>query len=102
MSTAERISEMFADDGQVWKTADGRILEIVCGDELGVVVDFGPHGAVSDIERFIFEDGSVITIAGDGWDFGYRDCFCWTGAGHDPVTCEVQANRDPEYRDEEE
>lgn len=32
--------------------------------------------------RYALPDGSALTMAGDGWDLGYADCYCWQGAGH--------------------
>lgn len=45
----------------------------------------------SGITRYTFADGSVIVPAGDGWDLGYPDCFCWQGAGHEPKSCLLTA-----------
>jgi len=39
-------------------------------------------GPGSDIYRWAFPDGSVITIAGAAWDFGFPGCWCWGGIGH--------------------
>ncbi len=29
--------------------------------------------------RFTFADDSCLTVAGDAWDYGYPDCWCWAG-----------------------
>ena len=81
MTTAERISEMFGDDGQVFEIPVGeglhRTLDSVSVDAMAHV-DW-KHGLATDTYRYTYPDCSVITVAGDGWDFGYPDCFCWKG-----------------------
>jgi hypothetical protein len=39
----------------------------------------------ADMTKYVFEDGSVITVASSGWDIGFLDCWCWQGEGH---TCQ--------------
>lgn len=75
-TTAQKISAMFYNDGQRFKTKYGKSLFAACR-ERGTWPDTD-----GDAERWAFPDGSVITIAGEGWDLGYPDCFCWRGAGH--------------------
>ena len=92
-TTASKISDRFSNDGQVWKDADGVYLAHALNSAVGVPEGYreftGPDGSRKDrkndrdeVVRWTFADGSVITIAGDGWDFGYPGCYCWEGAGH--------------------
>ena len=70
---------MFDNDGQVFETVDGIELEEVCCEYTRP--DYR-DGVGTDVIRWTFADDSVITVAGDGWDYGYVDCYCWRGAGH--------------------
>ena len=82
MTRAEAISALLHDDGQCWESDDGRGLDELCSEHTRRDV----HGR--DTYRYVFSDGSVITVAGDGWDLGYAGCYCWHGAGHHE-DCEV-------------
>lgn len=77
MTTAERISEMFGNDGQCFETSDGRSLDDVCDDHAS------PHDkhVHFDAVRWEFDDGSAISSCG-AWDLGYHGCYCWQGGGH--------------------
>jgi hypothetical protein len=80
---ADRISRDYHDDGQMFVAVhdDGSEVELV--DALrtaGGARDVDPSRP--DVERWTLPDGSVITIAGDAWDHGYQDCWCWRGTGH--------------------
>jgi len=84
MMTAMEISGLLGHDGQVFNTASGNSIQDLCWAALGKrEVDTS-----RDAEKFTFQDGSVITICGGGWDYGYTDCFCWKGEGHSNY-CEV-------------
>ena len=83
-TTAEKISEKFSNDGQCFTNAAGEELDDVC--EAHTRPDYR-DGYGTDTYRYTFDDGSVITIAGDGWDLGYPGCYCWQGVGHDD--CDV-------------
>ena len=73
---ADQISALLHDDGQRWTSDSGETLAELCAKR-------GPrHITRADDERWVFEDGSVITACGGGWDLGYADCWCWQGAGH--------------------
>ena len=87
MTTAERISARYGDDGQCWVDGDNVTIDDACAAERGVTIDERP--GTSGTVRYTFSDGSVLTIAGDGWDLGFPGCYCWQGAGHDQVTCEA-------------
>ena len=84
MSTAEDISAIFGDDGQVFQAPFGegmhRTLDSVSNDHKASVE--WRDGMGTGTYRYTYPDGSVITVAGDGWDFGYPCCYCWQGAGH--------------------
>ena len=47
----------------------------------------GERSGDAEVYKYIFVDGSVLTVAHDVWDFGYEECMCWHGAGHDPENC---------------
>jgi hypothetical protein len=80
MSTmAETISARYGDDGQRWTDADGVGLEPALR-AAQARPELRP--GTSDVTRWTLPDGSVITAAGDGWDYGYPACWCWRGAGH--------------------
>lgn len=81
MTIAETIATQFDNDGQCFE-ARGAELETMCKAHCS---HLDRHG---DATRYVFADGSVILIAGDGWDLGFRDCWCWNGAGHDKCTAE--------------
>ncbi len=80
-TTAEQVAEIFSNDGLTW------VVEID-GEDLDLVDVMIRHGAMLDErgpgreERWIFPDGSVITLAEEAWDLGYTGCFCWAGIGH--------------------
>jgi hypothetical protein len=80
MTTAQQIAEQFGNDGQKWADERGNGLEVVCADH-GATAEW-QHGDLCGSVRYTFPDGSIITVAGDGWDLGYAGCFCWQGAGH--------------------
>ena len=84
-TTARQIGAMFGDDGQRWRTDDGRELDNVCREYGAQSPDAdyhrsGEHGA----RRYRFTDGSTIIATDGGWDFGLPgasdDCWCWAGA----------------------
>ena len=85
-TTAQTISALFGDDGQCWQTeytaGEGldESLDALCERNRGRCEYRDGHG--TDTYRYTFADGSVITVAGDGWDYGYVGCFCWQGVGH--------------------
>ena len=91
MTTAEKISALLHDDGQCWKTDDGRSFADLV-DEYRASESWRDGHRTGDVVRYTFDDGSVLTEAGDGWDFGYPDCYCWEGVGHDDnCTARVEA-----------
>lgn len=84
MTTAEKIAEMFANDGQVFELADGRNLDTVCADLEG------SRHARDGGTCWSFDDGSVIVAGTHAWDLGIPGsgdtCYCWRISGHFP-TC---------------
>jgi hypothetical protein len=90
MTTADRVSEILGDDGQHWTGPDGERIESIC-ERLGGRCE--RCETKTDVVRWAFADGSVITIAGDGWDHGYTGCWCWQGAGH-TEHCEIEIARE--------
>lgn len=79
---AETISHRYGDDGARWHDADGIYLE----DALRAIGGREVYSPEHSASRWTLPDGSVITTAGGGWDYGYPDCWCWQGAGH-PDEC---------------
>jgi hypothetical protein len=79
-----QVSAALGHDGQQWSTrpTDG-------GDSLTIddlIAQYGGasvawrDGVRTGVYSLKFSDGSVITVAGDAWDFGFPRCFCWAGA----------------------
>lgn len=75
-TTAEMIAAALGDNGMTWRTNDGVSLDELA-DQADGSVDRHPHKP--DTCRWVFPDGSVITAAGDAWDFGFATCWCWQG-----------------------
>lgn len=78
---AEKFGAEFGNDGQCFETGDGRgfaeVLGLYC-----VTLEWIDGDNTRDTVRCVFPDGSIITQAGAGWDYGHADCFCWEGNGH--------------------
>jgi len=78
-SVAQQIAQALDNDGQQWRTRPTDDSEPRTFDDL-----IEQHGAYiqpwRDKCRFTFDDGSIITVAGDAWDLGFADCYCWAGA----------------------
>ena len=81
MTAAQEVSSLLHDDGQVFDADDGTSMEGLCMNR-GADRTENNRGAV----RFVFPDGSVITCYSDGWNYGYRDCWCWQGGHADDCT----------------
>lgn len=82
---AEEIAERYADDGQTFERISHTGERVSLYDECEASIetrggDISQNGFDKTAYRFI--DGSVITVAGDGWDLGYEGCYCWRGVGH--------------------
>jgi len=80
-TTAEQVAEIFHNDGMTWTVE-------INGEDLDLVDAMRQYGGELDEigpdreERWLFADGSVITLAEEAWDLGYTGCFCWSGIGH--------------------
>jgi hypothetical protein len=89
MTIAEQIAEKLGGDGQVFRayvTDDTYQTLDSLSSDAGARCDWR-DGFATDVYRYTYPDGSIITVAGDAWDFGYPDCFCWPEAGHHPNLC---------------
>ncbi len=80
MNIAESIAEQFENDGQVFEDKDELTLDQECRAYTRPDYLYG-HG--TDIYKYVFSDRSVIIVAGDCWDFGYVNCWCMNGNGHE-------------------
>lgn len=78
MKTATHISRLFNDNGTCFFSM-GLELESLCGQIAETVV----YGMDPVDRRYVFHDGSVITVTGSFWDLGYDGCWCWQGLGHE-------------------
>lgn len=74
---AEKFADQFDNNGQRWTTDDGIKMDVVAEGMSAITEQ--QEGVTSGNYRYIFPDQSVITVHGDGWDFGYIECWCWAG-----------------------
>jgi hypothetical protein len=80
-TTADAIAAALGNDGLCWATPSGVTLDQLIDQHNGALTwRDGWH--TGDTVRADFRDGSSITMAGDAWDIGYPECFCWAGVGH--------------------
>jgi hypothetical protein len=81
---ADQIAALVGGDGMRFDTPDDgpHLQEIMKANAKRVSHKKGRRFA-GDPTRYIFADNSVITAAGDAWDFGYTACFCWQGQGNE-------------------
>ena len=79
-TTADKIAAALGNDGTMWHTTDGLSLDELAGALSG---ELEQHPTKPDTCRWIFPDGSVITVAGEAWDLGFATCWCWQGAPGD-------------------
>ena len=85
MTTAQQIADALDNDGQQWRTRPTDDSEPVTFNELieqrgGSSISWRDGWRTGDVRSHTFADGSVITVAGDAWDLGFPDCFCWAGS----------------------
>jgi len=81
MTTAQKIAAQFDNDGQVFEK-NGLYISDVCESQAND--EEWEHGyRTGDTVKYTFSDGSIIIIAGDCWDCGYKNCFCLRTSGHD-------------------
>jgi hypothetical protein len=94
MTTAETVAAKLDDDGsRFWtgsRAGDGAHLDELAKNRAGRREQREERS--SDEYRWIFPDGSVVTVCGAAWDLGYADCWCWDGSGHDEG-CEASLAR---------
>ncbi|MBF0423704.1 MAG: hypothetical protein HQL73_12005 [Magnetococcales bacterium] len=73
---AVAVARRLGQDGGIFRTAEGESLDVVCGRQaVRVEEGFGK-------KRFIFGDGSAITVGDGRWAIGFANCFCELGQGH--------------------
>ncbi|MBF0132209.1 MAG: hypothetical protein HQL75_06440 [Magnetococcales bacterium] len=73
---AATIAQRLNHDDRVFQTAQGESLAALCGERsVRVEEAFGK-------KRFIFKDGSAITMGDGRWYVGFEHCFCHRGDGH--------------------
>ncbi len=78
-SDAERIAELMGNDGQVYKTAEGRTLDETCRAHGAAVKT--RQGSQGDTQiRYQFADGSAIVDGGAAWDIEGTKPWSWQGA----------------------
>jgi hypothetical protein len=76
---AQQIANSLDNDGQQFRTRPTDGSEGVTFTDL--VEQYGAYiEPWRDKCRFTFDDRSIITVAGDAWDLGYPDCYCWADA----------------------
>jgi hypothetical protein len=85
LTIAQRISTALNGDGQQWRTrptdgGDSLTIDDLIAQYGGASVAWRDGVRTGDVYSLAFSDGSVITVAGDAWDFGFPGCFCWAGA----------------------
>ena len=94
MTTAEKITARYDNDGQQWLDIYDIDLDDVC-KAAGAEVEWRDGYRTGDTYRYDFPDGSCITVSGAAWDIGYPDCFCWRDDGHSGCDCPLS----PDYED---
>jgi hypothetical protein len=85
-STADYIAAMLHGDGQVYQADDGRSLDELCYEAGGALTYRDGHG--TDVSRYMFADGSAITVSGTAWDIGRPCCYAWASVDHED-SCEA-------------
>tara|TARA_R110002126_G_scaffold93632_3_gene221697 strand:+ start:266 stop:574 length:309 start_codon:yes stop_codon:yes gene_type:complete len=88
---AQQIANALDNDGSQFKTRPTDDSEPLTFRDLveqhgGASIDWRDGWRTGDVRRHTFGDGSIITVAGDGWDFGFATCFCWAGCTTDDCT----------------
>jgi hypothetical protein len=87
-SVAQQISTALDSDGSRFRTRPADDSEPLTFRDLierhgGSSIDWRDGWRTGDAQRHTFGDGSIITVAGDAWDFGFATCFCWAGCPSD-------------------
>jgi len=85
---AQRIADMFDNDGRRFELDDGTTFDDVCGEHDVVTCCALDEGGT----KWTFADDSILVSFGDGWDIGLsHDCSCVVGTGHDDDYCEAHS-----------
>jgi hypothetical protein len=88
---ADRVADLFENDGQVFVTRSGQSFDRVC-IEFGAKVEHGISvwnnetqsfdaywESDGDVVRFLFPDGSALVVSGGAWDIEGQTPFSWSG-----------------------
>jgi hypothetical protein len=82
MKVSEIVSTLFSDMGDCWLARiNGKqehLIDVCKALSAKEEWEFGAN--MGGGHRFTFQDGSIITIHGDAWDFGFDTCWCWEGS----------------------
>lgn len=81
VTIAEAIANALGNDGMAWRTAENVSFDALIAQHGGAHRDHNERPG-TEMVRYRFCDGSIITGAGAAWDIGFSDCWCWAGAGH--------------------
>ncbi len=89
MTTAQTLADLFDNDGQQFRDADGRNMRDVA-ESMGAAVQYPNGRGVSPIV-YLFDDGSAIVEADGCWDYRADGCesACMRGSCtvHDGCRC---------------
>jgi len=90
MTTAQELAVLFANDGQVRRTADGRKM-LEAARDLGAAVEY-PNGHGQAPVVYVFDDESAVVEEDGGWDYRAEGCeaTCWAGVGCQCATTNVR------------
>lgn len=85
---AQQLADLLGNDGLRFRADDGRDFDEIVAALGGSTVEWRDGYWAGHVFRHVLRDGSVITVAGDAWDLGFAECYCWQGEGH---TCGAAA-----------
>lgn len=74
LTIAEQVARLMGNDEQRWKAEDGRTLDQVAEDH-GVDIEMNPNKP--HLTRYVFDDGSAIIAAENGWDIEGSEPWSW-------------------------
>lgn len=88
---AQKLADLFDNDGQTRATKDGRNM-LQAAKDLGASIEY-PEGRGMSPIVYVFEDGSAVVELDGGWDFRAEGCtaHCWDGIGCDCADRAAQA-----------
>ncbi len=84
MTTAEKVSEMFNNNGFIWDV-DGKNIG-TAAEEMGGSLSEAPGGT----HKYVFADGSGIVMMSKNWEIalsGGEGCFCPASSGAHEENC---------------